>query len=294
MIVLPYVGSKYRILPLIEEKLPENNLYVEPFSGGFSLGLGLINKGLVDRVVLNDLDEEVVNFWREVKEDAFRLSDAVDNLYKKLETLLFSGDVSLSDMDKRLIEGANSNLSRAALFYLYRKMNFGTSRRRIDPFNSTPKMDHTDKFFGASQLLDSAIITNRSYQYLGDFDGQDTLWYFDPPYVDARNANYYAVCKEEQFDHTALRDFISTLRGNFILSYDNSDLIRELYKDAHITTIRVHSALNKMGYSEELLISNMDLGIPSIETDGTEFFTRTTVQRVADPQELTLAELLVD
>src|SRR5580658_9938551 len=58
---LPYIGGKNRLATKIISMLPEHTTYVEPFAGGAQV---LFHKQPSNVEVLNDLDFDVVNFFR--------------------------------------------------------------------------------------------------------------------------------------------------------------------------------------------------------------------------------------
>ena len=60
-----WVGGKSRIRKAIIPLLPPHTCYVEPFAGAAWV---LFGKPLSDVEVLNDIDQELVNFFRVVRE----------------------------------------------------------------------------------------------------------------------------------------------------------------------------------------------------------------------------------
>ena len=77
--------------------------------------------------------------------------------------------------------------------------------------------------------------------------------YIDPPYVGQGKALYYNYMDED--DHRTLRDAMYGIDNPWRISYDDCDLIREIYKDFSIEQVYLnHSAANK-GQSKEILIS---------------------------------------
>ena len=89
---LRYPGSKRKMLPairqLIDGNIPHPELFVEPFCGGASVSLGLLELDAVQRVLLADLDPLVAAFWQEATRDA-------DGLIKEIRSL----DVTVEQWD---------------------------------------------------------------------------------------------------------------------------------------------------------------------------------------------------
>lgn len=72
--VLKYPGSKWRIAPWIVSHIPKHHTYLEPFFGS---GAVLFNKPPSNIEMVNDLDDNVVNLFRCIKEDAEKLAAMV-------------------------------------------------------------------------------------------------------------------------------------------------------------------------------------------------------------------------
>jgi len=77
-------------------------------------------------------------------------------------------------------------------------------------------------------------IENKSFQELIPlYDKQETFFYIDPPYVSTESyyKNTGGFGGEE---HKQLAALLSNMKGKFLLSYNDCELVRELYKDFNI------------------------------------------------------------
>ena len=67
---LRYPGGKYKIYDKVKNLIEINELgdrsYVEPFAGGFGIGLGLLRDNIVQTAILNDFDPHIYNFWHTI------------------------------------------------------------------------------------------------------------------------------------------------------------------------------------------------------------------------------------
>lgn len=272
MILMPYVGSKERIFPIVKQLVKPDDFYIEAFAGGYSLGMTLLEEELVSNTLLNDLDYGIYNLWSQVKTKKFEFVDLVEEflkIYDSKVSLLREDKVPEDEkkdiLTKQMTDFANSNgdLGRGVLTYLLCKMNMGFSRKSIHS-HYTYTNSVLSRVYEASFLIQDTSITNKSYQDLKEYDSTNSFWFLDPPYVETNNFNYYN--EGVTFNHTELRDFVTGLQGRFFLTYDDTEYIRDLYKDFTITTIKVPSSLVKKGYTDELFITNFPIEIDNIST----------------------------
>ena len=121
-----------------------------------------------------------------------------------------------------------------------------------------------DKIDAIHSRLDKVMIENRDFETLiKQYDFENAFFYCDPPYSQGCG---YDVTSTKDFDHERLRNILSKIKGRFLLSYDDSPKVRELYKGYYMIPLqRLNGINNRMGtdrqnkYFKELLIANYDI-----------------------------------
>jgi DNA adenine methylase len=86
----------------------------------------------------------------------------------------------------------------------------------------------------AKRLMTVYIDHDDFRKVIRRWDSKNTLFFCDPPYYKAEKMYTYGFT---EFDHVALKNILSTIRGKFLLIYDDCKEIREMYKDFIIEQI---------------------------------------------------------
>ncbi|ADK16146.1 Modification methylase DpnIIA [Clostridium ljungdahlii DSM 13528] len=109
------------------------------------------------------------------------------------------------------------------------------------------------------ERLSGVVIENKDFEdLLKVYDKEDALVYLDPPYYGTER---YYQNKFSKGDHIRLSDYLKNVKGKFILSYNDCEFIRDLYKNFNIDEVqRNHNLVGKYSgrnhkYSE-LIIRN--------------------------------------
>jgi DNA adenine methylase len=253
--LLNWVGGKRLLRKTIEPLIPKDILsYVEPFGGA---GWVLFYKDKwADLEVYNDLDGRLVNLFRIVKYHP-------EALKEELRYLLGSREIFMQFMS---ITGI-TDIQRAARFLYLISRSFGG---RGDSFGSVKKSaggasksqnNTLYKIDAIHKRLDKVLIENRDFEKLiQQYDHEDALFYCDPPYT--FGAGYFTT-STKAFDHERLRELLGKIKGRFLLSYDDSPKIRELYEGYEMIAVeRLNGINNKQGGDrknkmfKELIIAN--------------------------------------
>lgn len=109
-----------------------------------------------------------------------------------------------------------------------------------------------------SKRLKTAVIENMSYEKLiKEYDNKEALFYVDPPYVGTEK--YYKTPNGFNMnDHINLADILKNIKGKFVISYNDCEVVRDLYKDFKIKRIKTKYSLNAASKrsANELIITN--------------------------------------
>lgn len=150
----------------------------------------------------------------------------------------------------------------AVMFYELLKCSFSatTTQWGCRPVNCESMVRLINQ---ASERLQSVAIENKDFaQLINLHDKSDTLFYCDPPYVLTEDM-YNDIGEFCMTQHTQLRDLALNIQGKMMISYNDCEMVRELYSDPKFTIIeieRFHSMSHESGnIYREVLIGNYDI-----------------------------------
>lgn len=241
---LRWVGGKSRLRRDLIARFPDHNCYVEPFGGAGWVLFGKIPSAVE---VYNDLDGELVNFFRVVK--------------TRPEDLIRSFDLELVSRHEynRLAALAPENLddvARAHRFYYLIMAGWGGEGAYPRFQTSTTDGGHGNRLVGAlarlrqrvepiHQRLSSVLVEELPWQEcLRRYDrpGTGVFMYLDPPYLD--NGVNYRHNMRSLAEHEELRNSVAQLRCQWMLSSPDCAGIRELYDGFHIVAVHAASGMD--------------------------------------------------
>jgi DNA adenine methylase len=288
---LKWAGGKGQLIDDIDSRLPEGLLseqidtYVEPFIGGGAVFFHMaVNFPWLKRFVLIDVNEDLVNCYAAIRE---QVSDVVAEL-KQLEKKYFDseederqglflqvrenfnadkGHVSREKTTARLIF-----LNKTCFNGLYRVNSKGKFNVPFGKYTN-PKICDERNLKAASKVLQQADIIYGDFTLAREYIGENTFFYFDPPYRPiSKTASFTSYAKDSfsEEDQIKLAEFCREVDrggGKFLLS--NSDPKNEdpkdhffegHYKGFTIDRVKASRAINckaeGRGLINELLITN--------------------------------------
>lgn len=246
-------GSKRLLCDEIISKIPHHDTYVEAFIGGGSI---FLKKPLATNNVINDLDKNVYDLWNDI-----RVINPIE--YSFDPSVNATPEIFDNYMKQTDIEEPNERFKRNIFLVKYSfhgQMRF-KGYKNVASWRKNDLKYIKDNLNILQDKLRNVNIHNEDFrEIIKRYDSPSTFFYFDPPY--SSNAHHwYYVDKLKPID---LKNALQGIQGRFILSYDDSDEVKNVFKDDYYikiveTIYNVNSKGNKK--VNEVLISNYDLDL---------------------------------
>lgn len=256
---LRYPGGKSQLKWLVREMIsevcPRTSAYAEPYCGGAGIAVDLLLGGGMSRIYLNDADRGIASFWFAVKNEPDRLIDEI-----------MSADVSVDKWlevreERKRILSRNGDTACDDDFYSFRLafLTFYLNRTNVSGvidggciggmsqkgnykidcrFNKETLVKKVRRIAEQGDRISVSsedgvrFFTDTLPKLLreDDLTPLDLFAYIDPPYVkQGRNLYFNSMDLDA---HRALSDALKNWTCKYwFLSYDDNELIRELYKE---------------------------------------------------------------
>jgi len=234
--LLRYHGSKWRLAPWIISHFPRHRIYLEPFAG---CGSVLMRKERSDVEVYNDLDGEIVNLFRVVREHGKELSRMVFLTPYSRDEFITSFKPSNDPLEQarrtivRSFQGFGSGYATVTKGSKCARPEYGfrIGWRCRGNKPHTNWCDVSDTVMEVMERLRTVIIENTSYQnIIWKNNTDDTLIYADPPYLSSERDHGKDYRYEFSIDdHIKLARILNSVDGSVIISGYRSELYNDLY-----------------------------------------------------------------
>jgi DNA adenine methylase len=273
---LRYPGGKGKLAPYVKRLMKANRLldgvYVEPYAGGAAVALELLFHEYVTRVHINDLSRPVYAFWYSVLEHTDQLCRLVRDTPRTVDSWAIQKRVLAAQAEHDLLAVG------FATFFLNRTNRSGILNGGIIGGREQTGNWKIDARYNADELTYriAAIANMRSRIHLTQLDAlkflrkgikqwpAKTLIYLDPPYYLKGHELYYDFYRHR--DHQNIAEFVKgqILNQKWIISYDDTPPVRDLYAGCRQTTYGVGYSARKARQGAEVMFFSDALEIPSL------------------------------
>ena len=247
-----WIGGKSQLKKHIIPLIPDScSRYIEVCGGA---GWVLFGKDKVtgQMEVFNDIDGDLINLYRQIKYHCAELQKEIDWLQSR--------ELFAEYREEMKEDNALSDLQRAARYLYLIRCSFGSNRYSFSTCEARP-INVINLLPQYQERLKDVIIENRDFESLiKTYDRADAVFYVDPPYVGSEQYYNKKYCSFGLEDHERLCRCLSEIKGKFILSYNDCELVRKLYHGCNIRGVgRINSLPSKVEYCaeyKEVIITN--------------------------------------
>ena len=210
---ITYYGGKQKLASIIVHLIPKHILYCEPFVGGAAI---FFAKKPSPIEVVNDINRELVNFYKQTKENFISLE-------KQIRISLHSRDMFRQASIVYNNPDMFDEVKRAWAVWVLSTQGFSgildgswgydistsTTTKRIN----TKKNSFTETL--AIRLQNCQIECADALYIIGSRDAEDSFFYCDPPYYNSDCGHYKGYTEH---DYESLLFLLSRIKGKFLLS----------------------------------------------------------------------------
>ena len=273
---LRYPGGKLKVVDYIKQVFEVNDLcdghYIEPYAGGASVALALLQSEYAHTIHINDIDRSIYAFWHSVLYET-------DDLCR----LITDTPVNMDEWERQKeVQKRKDNKETSLLelgfstFFLNRTNRSGilragviggkdqTGNYKIDARYN--KADLIERIESIADYAERITLTNKdAVKLVSSFKSPDSksLIYLDPPYyIKGRDLylNYY-----NDDDHRKIARAISAYSGKWLISYDAVNFLKDLYKDYRQSEYYLNYSVGNPSKGKEIMVYSNDLVVPEAE-----------------------------
>lgn len=262
---LRYPGGKASLADFFESVINALGLskptYVEPYAGGAGAGLSLLYKGVVGRIVINDLDPSIYAVWDS-------MLNRTDDFLRRLDRTTLTVDEWLRQRDiyrRRNDSSLDPSALGFATFYLNRTNRSGVLRGGIIGGLEQTGTYKLDARFNKTTLRSRVerLAERRSKIHVTHQDGvvrlrhwlpkENVFAYVDPPYYEKGSFLYLNSFSDDQ--HQNLASWLNALAAaNWLLTYDIAEPIMAMYRHRTSLKFSLHYSANRRELANELMV----------------------------------------
>jgi DNA adenine methylase len=248
---LRYPGGKSRAVKILAPYFPNIKELCSPFVGGGSMEIAFAQTGV--RVYAYDVFEPLTCFWDYLIND----NKGLYNEILKLHPMSRDQFYQYQKLNPTMAYG----IEKAAMFYALNRASFGGSTLSGGMSPNHPRFNMSNLQTVLNFSLPNFTVEKLNYSESIE-KHKNMFLYLDPPYLlEQQHQNkLYGVqgSTHIDFDHEQLFELLKD-RNNWIMSYNNSAAILDMYKDFHVVEPKWSYGMSKDKNAKEALIFSKNL-----------------------------------
>jgi DNA adenine methylase len=268
---LRYPGGKGKLAQFLAAFILENELHgcdlVEPFCGGAGGTLPLLEAGIVNSLVINDINIGLAALWRSILENTDELIYLIESCKVDMSNWLYYKEIynkpeDFSNLELGFATFFLNRTNRSGMFHAgpiggkSQNGNYLLDCR----FN---KVNLIKRIANIANLGDRITFRSDDANDVINSSEKNSFIYIDPPYV-KEGRNIYSRYSFNNEEHKRLAKTIKSKSKYWLLSYDDVPMIHELYSGTGINVIELSYVMNKAKVGRELLIASSLLSMPRL------------------------------
>lgn len=235
-------GNKSKYLKHIIPLIPKfTGSYIEPFVGTGAVYLELLPK----KAILNDLNTDIINIWKLVKQDPEYMIIEIDKFKKKFLNLSNEEKLKYCKFITSQLNGTNTftNKKRTIMYLLMIYCSFNASIE--DRFSSLLTIlaqknqchifseNYKNKLIKLHTILKNVKLYNHDYLDIIKKANVNDFIFLDPPYIEDKNYDF-EYNKNTKFDIIKLKnnlDILTKRKIKWMMTQIDTKQVRDLFKD---------------------------------------------------------------
>lgn len=274
--IIPYPGGKQKMAKHYLSLVPTHELWCEVFCGAAHVTL-MKDPSTSALEVINDRYYWLVNFWRVIKHCPAEFmargamairSRAIFEMYRDWHALAEPSS-EMPDPDAAwafwyLIRSSFTG-SMSYPRWKYNKVGKAVSRN-VHFANLLEKYEDIMAVYERLRHVDIECLDFR--ECISRYDNPTAFFFCDPPYWAPKSGPQDYVCRFTEDDHLALAEALKSIEGQFMLTYEDSEKVRDAYSWAHqVQPVEFNYSVPHDGSAGESK-TGRELIITSYNTDG--------------------------
>lgn len=247
-----WAGSKKKLL---NEMLfmfdRQKKIYVEPFLGSGIVLINVLNHSLYKEHYVNDNNENLINFYIELRDNAVALLNMINDYVQKYNGYLTIEEKSLFyyECRTRYNDTDTKELEKAVLFWFLMKTGFNgvyriNSKEKYNvPFGKREKIvfDENKMLILSNMIKDVHFYSLDYSDFLAVLDKKRKLHkafiYCDPPYIpETKSTENHVIYSKRKFDHNKfkaeIKDVVEKNDLSVMISMSESENSKKMYTDS--------------------------------------------------------------